>query len=274
MAKYKKKRARELQHDKFRDTAISIFDRLGDRLAGKGRTILYGLIGVVVVGALIALYVQWSYRKSDEARRALGRAITISRTQITGQLPPGAPPPTGPTFSNERERAQRTIEEFEKVAAKYGDPYHSEARYFIATNRLLVEREKGISELAELTSNSLPEVATLSKFALAQAKEVDGQLDEAAKLYSDIVALNTPVVTPETANLRLAEIYQKQGKTKEAADLLFNIVEASRIAKDPDGNSAKPSAASREAAQKLEKIDPERYAKLTPEAPVAGNLPF
>ena len=274
MAKYKKKRARELQHDKFRDTAISLFDRLGDRLAGKGRTILYGLIGVVVLGALIALYVQWSNRKSDEARRALGRAITISRTQITGQLPPGAPPPTGPTFSNERERAQRAIEEFEKVAAKYGDPYRSEARYFIATSRLLVEREKGITELAELTNNGLTEVATLSKFALAQAKEADGQFDEAAKLYSDIAALNSPIVTPETANLRLAEVYQKQGKKQEAADLLFNIVEASRIAKDPDGSSPKPSAASREAAQKLEKVDPERYAKLTPEAPVAGNLPF
>ena len=274
MAKYKKKRARELQHDKFRDTAISIFDRLGDRLAGKGRTILYGLIGVVVLAALIALYVQWSHRKSDEARRALGRAITIGLTQITGVLPPGAPPPTGPTFSNERERAQRAIEEFEKVAAKYGEPYRSQAHYFIATNRLLVEREKGISELAGLTTNGLPEVATLSKFALAQAKEADGQLDEAAKLYSDIAALNSPVVTPETANLRLAEVYQKQGKKKEAADLLFNIVEASRIAKDPDGNSAKSSVASREAAQKLEKIDPERYAKLTPEAPVAGNLPF
>jgi tetratricopeptide (TPR) repeat protein len=274
VAKYKKKRARELQHDKFRDTAISIFDRLGDRLAGKGRTILYGLIGVVVLAALIAFYVQWSQRKSDEARRAIGRAITISRTQITGELPPGAPPPTGPTFSNERERAQRAIEEFEKVAAKYGDPYGSESRYFIATNRLLVEREKGINELAALTNNGLPEVATLSKFALAQAKEADGQLDEAAKLYSDIAALNSSIVTPDTANLRLAEVYQKQGKTKEAADLLFNIVEASRIAKDPDGNSAKPSAASREAAQNLEKVDPERYAKLTPEAPVAGNLPF
>ena len=274
MAKYKKKRARELQHDKFRDTAISIFDRLGDRLAGKGRTILYGLIGVVVLGALIALYVQWSNRKSDEARRALGRAITISRTEIAGALPPGAPPPTGPTFSNERERAQRTIEEFQKVAAKYGDPYRSQARYFMATNRLLMEREKGISELAELTNNGSTEVATLSKFALAQAKESDGQLDEAAKLYSDIAALNSLIVTPETANLRLAAVYEKQGKTKEAADLLFNLVEASRVAKDPDGNSAKPSAASREAAQKLEKVDPERYAKLTPEAPVAGNLPF
>lgn len=274
MAKYKKKRARELQHDKFRDTAISIFDRLGDRLAGKGRTILYGLIGLVVLAALIALYVQWSNGKTDEARRALGRAITISRTPITGELPPGAPPPTGPTFSNDRERAQRAIEEFEKVAAKYGDPYRSEARYFIATNRLLGEREKGINELAELSNNGLPEVATLSKFALAQAKEADGKFDEAAKLYSDIAALNSVIVTPETANVRLAEVYQKQGKTKEAADLLFNIAEASRIAKDPDGHSAKPSAAAREAAQKLEKIDPERYAKLTPEAPVAGSLPF
>lgn len=273
MAKYKKKRARELQKDRFRDTALSIFDRIADRLEGKGRTIIYALIGVVVLGALIALYMQWSHRKSDEARRAMGRAITIARTQITGELPPGAPPPTGPTFSSERERAQRTIEEFEKVAAKYGDPYRSEALYFIGTNRLYIDREKAISELTELTKSNLPEVATLSKFALAQAKEADSKYDEAAQLYSEIARLNSVIVTPDTANLRLAEVYQKQGKTKEAADLLFNIVEASRVAKDPDGDSAKLSGAAREAAEKLEKLDPERYAKLTPEAPGA-NLPF
>jgi hypothetical protein len=32
------------------------------------------------------------------------------------------------------------IDEFEKVAAKYGDPYRSQARYFIASNRLGVDR--------------------------------------------------------------------------------------------------------------------------------------
>ena len=31
MAKYKKKRARELQHDRFRDTTMGFFDRLGKR---------------------------------------------------------------------------------------------------------------------------------------------------------------------------------------------------------------------------------------------------
>ena len=48
MAKYKKKRARELQHDQFRDTAMSVFDRLGTRLEGRGKAILYGIVGVVV----------------------------------------------------------------------------------------------------------------------------------------------------------------------------------------------------------------------------------
>jgi tetratricopeptide (TPR) repeat protein len=273
VAKYKKKRARELQHDKFRDTAISIFDRLGNRLEGKGRTILYALIGAVVIAGLVALFVNWRGRKADEARRALGRAITVATTPVTGELPPGSPPPTGPVFSNERERAQRAVEEFEKVAAKYGDPYRSEARYLAATNRLVVDREKGISELNELSGNGIAEVAALSKFALAQAKDADGKLDEAAQLYSQLAALNSFVVTPETANLHLAGVYEKQGKTKEAADILFNIVEAARASKNPDGTPQEQSAAAREAAERLQKIDPERYAKLTPEAPDL-NLPF
>jgi hypothetical protein len=56
---------------------------------------------------------------------------------------------------------------------------------------------------------------------LGQAKESDGKFDEAAQIYSDVAKLNSLTVTPETANLRLASVYEKQGKKKEAADLLF-----------------------------------------------------
>ncbi len=122
--------------------------------------------------------------------------------------------PARPSFSSEQERARKAIEEFEKVAAKYGDPYRSEARYFVATNQLYVEREKGVNELGQLSSSGVADVAVLSKFALAQAKEVDGKYDEAASLYSQIAALNSVVVSPETANFRLAMVYQKQGKLK------------------------------------------------------------
>ncbi len=249
---------------------MTVFDRLGDKLEGKGKTILYGLVALVVAVALVGFYVTWNNRKKDEARRAMGRAIVIAATQVAPMSP--SIDPNAPKFASERERAQKAIEEFQKVAAKYGEPYRTEARYFIATNLLYVEREKGISELTELAKVSIPEVSTLSKFALAQAKEGDAKYDEAAALYSELAALNSSVVSSETANLRLAAVYEKQGKRKEAVELLFNIAEASRKAKDDDGTPLPPSGAGREAAETLQKLDPERYAKLTPEAPQA--LPF
>jgi tetratricopeptide (TPR) repeat protein len=263
VAKYKKKRARELQHDRFRDTTMGFFDRLGERLEGRGQTILYGLGAVLLAAILVVVFVKWRNRKADEAQQALGRAITIATTDISSAPVAGS---TEPSFNSEYDRAQRAIDEFEKVATKYGDPYRSEARYFIAANRLLVDRTKGISELTELSRSSVPEVAALSKFALAQAKESDGKLDEAAQLYSDLARQNSASVTSETANLRLAKVYNKQGKKKEAVDVLFNMVEASRKAKGENNQPAPISAAVREAATELQKLDPARYAQLPPEA--------
>jgi tetratricopeptide (TPR) repeat protein len=271
VAKYKKKRARELQHDKFRDAAGRIFDRVADKLEGQGQAILYVLGGLVLVGVIIIVGVKWRHRKADEAQRALGRAITIATTPIASASP--APNVTGPTFSNEQERAWQAAAEFQKVADKYGDPYRTEARYFVGANLLYVDREKGMNALAEVSKSGVGETATLAKFALAQAKEADGKYDEAAKLYSELAAQNSAVVTPDTANLFLAGVYVKQEKNKEAADLLFKIVDTSRKAKDEDGKPVQESSAVRDAAEKLQKLDSDVYAKLTPAAP-SGNLPF
>lgn len=262
MAKYKKKRARELQHDRFRDTTMSFLDRLGNRLEGRGRTILYAVGGVLLASLLVIFFVKWNHRKNDEARQALGRAINIQTAAVSPSPIPGS---TETTFSTEKERAEKAIAEFEKVAAKYGEPYHSESRYFIASNRLVVDRPKGVSELTELASNSSGEVAALSKFALAQANESDGKLDDAARLYSELAKLNSATVTPETANLRLAKVCAKQGKKKEAADLLFNIVDAARKAKGSDNQPVPQSTAAREAGEELQKLDPDRYKQLPPE---------
>jgi hypothetical protein len=46
----RRKRARELQHDRFRDTTMSFLDRLGNLLEGRGRTILYALGGLLLAG--------------------------------------------------------------------------------------------------------------------------------------------------------------------------------------------------------------------------------
>ena len=267
MANYNKKRARELQHDKFRDTTMTLVDRVLNRLEGQGRMILYVLGGIIVVGLLIIFLVKWNNRKTDEAQQALGRAIDISTATVSATAPQTG---SDPVFTNDRERAQRAIQEFEKVAAKYGDPYKSEANYLKATNELVIDRQKAMTDLAALGNSSVTEVGALSKFALAQAKESDGKYDEAAQLYQDLVKLNSPTVTPETANLRLAKVYQKQGKKKEATDLLFSIVDASRKAKGPDQTPIPASSAAREAASELQKMDPDRYAQLPAELPSLG----
>lgn len=267
MAKYKKKRVRELQHDRFRDTTMNLLDRAGNALEGKGRTILYGLGGLLLLGILVVVIINWRARKADEAQQAIGRAIEIATGTISATPTAGS---TGPTFTSGQERSQRAIEEFEKVAAKYGDPYRTEAKYFIATNRLGVDRQKGMSELAELGNSSVPEVVALSKFALAQAKEGDGKFDEAVQIYGEIAKLNSHAVTAETANLRIAGVYEKQGKKKEAADVLFNLVDAARKAKGKDDKPLPISSAAREAATQLQKLDPARYAQLPPEAPMLG----
>jgi hypothetical protein len=268
LAKYKKKRARELKHDKFRDTTMLLADRMADRVAGRGRQILYIILAVVVVAAAGYGIYRWWQKKTDDAEAAMGRAIAIARAEINANPPANS---KDPVFTTEQARAQRTIEEFRKIEAKYGEPYRSEARLFIARSLLVTEHDKGVAELQSLSSGS-GESALLAKFALAQAKEGDGKLDEAAALYSEIAKMNAKIVTPESANLRLAKIYEKQGKNKEAADLLFNMVSAARGAKDKDGKPIPESAASRDATQELLKLDPERHKQLP--APPAPDISF
>jgi tetratricopeptide (TPR) repeat protein len=267
LAKYKKKRARELKHDRFRDTTMLLADRLADRVAGRRKQILYVLIALVVVAIGVYFFVSWRNKRAEEARAAMGRAIAINIADIMPAPPPGS---KDPVFSTQEERSARAIQAFQAVAAKYGDPYRTEANYFIATNELVTDRLKAENDLQVLSQGS-GDVAALAKFALAQAKESDGNLDEAARLYTDLTKANSSVVTPDSANLRLAIVYNKQGKKKEASDILFNIVSTARNARDKDGKPIPESAASREAAPELLRIDPARHGTL-PAPPSSPGL--
>ena len=244
-------------------------DRLAERAAGRGRQILYALAAIVIIAAAAYGIVRWRHKHAEEAEQAIGRAIAINDAEISNSPAPGS---HDPVFSTPQERSERAIQEFEKVAAKYGEPYRSEARYFIATNKLVTDRATAETELQSMSQGN-SEIAVLAKFALAQTKESDGNLDEAARLYSEVAKAGSGTVTPDIANLRLASVYDKQGKKKEASDLLFNIVAAARKAKDSDNKPVPESAAAREAAQKLLKIDPARHAQLPP-APSPMDLSF
>jgi tetratricopeptide (TPR) repeat protein len=181
---------------------------------------------------------------------------------------------TGPnelTFPSERERAERAVNEFQQVAAKYGDPYRAKARYFMAVNLLTIDRNRGFSELESLAQTAKDETRAWARFALAQAREADRQYDPAIMLYGELLKEKAGFVPSNTVKLRLAAILEKQGKRKEASDILFDIAESARNARDSAGKAVPPSSAAREAAQKLESLDPERFAQLSPD-PLASGL--
>ncbi len=249
---------------------MGLMDRLAHQLEGKGRLILYGLAAIIALGLIFWVWSWRSNRKAQEAYRALGRAIEISSATVS-PTPSPAPGATGLTFTSEKERAENAIREFQAVADKYGSPYRDKAKYFIATNKLALsdKRNEGISELDALGKSGDEEVATMAKFAQAQAREEDGQFDAAANLYNELAQKNSSILASDTVNLRLANVYEKQGKKKEAADLLFKIVETARKAKDPEGKPLMQSAAARDAATRLEKLDSARFAQLPPEEPPA-----
>src|SRR5205085_6203381 len=130
---------------------MGIFDRLGDSLEGKGQTILYAIAGLFLLAILVGVFTWWRGKHAEEAQRALGRAIEIAEAPVAPTPQAGT---TGPTFTNEKDRAQAAAAEFQKVEAKYGDPYRSLAHYFRAANLLTIDCANGIKELEALTHNS------------------------------------------------------------------------------------------------------------------------
>lgn len=251
---------------------MGALDRLAHRLEGQGRTILYAIAGLFVLLILYFVYAWWSEGRADKARLALGKAIEVAEAPVVTGTP--LPNQTGPTFPSERERAQKAVEEFQKVQQQYGSPYSDLARYFAATNLLVVERAKGISELEQIGKGGNSEVAARAKFALGQVREADGQPDEAAAIYQELLKEQGKYISENTLKLRLASVYEKQGKKDEAVNLLFGIVEESRKAQQGKEDS-KPQAetgAVRAAAEKLQKLSPERHAQLPPDpTPARGG---
>ncbi|MBA2379952.1 MAG: hypothetical protein H0V76_10315 [Blastocatellia bacterium] len=254
--------------DTFQRTVGEKIEDFGKLFEGHGRNILYGLGALVVLGIIIWLIMTWSGRSSAEAQTALGRAIRTSEAVVTDQpVPAGS---TERTFKTHHERSEAAIAEFQNVADTYGGSVAEKARYFIAVNRLTLDRAAGTQELSAL-AGPRGEVATLAKFALAQVKQNDGALDEAETLYRELSETSDPVVAKGTIKYELANVLEKQGKREEAVNVLFDLVREASEAKDPEGKPIPLTSIAQQAKDKLQNLDPER-AKQLPEVPIESPL--
>lgn len=248
--------------DTFQQNVGKQVEELGKGLEGKGKMILYGLLAVAVAAILIFIFYSYSRRQSSAAQTALGKAIETSQAQVSASPMPNNP---DKTYATDKERSEAAIADFQEVAGKYGSPYSDQAKYFIAVENLKLDRATGLSQLQEAAKSSDKNTSALAKFALAQATAADGKLDEAVGIYSELLTQSSVLPAKETVNFELAGIYEKQGKTAEAADIYFNIVKDGREAKTADGKPLPMTATAREASTKLDKIAPDKAKELPPE---------
>lgn len=248
--------------DKFQETTNKQIVEVSRKFEGKGKTLLYALAALVVLGVLMTIFYSWNRRAAAAAQTALGKAIEVSQAPVTN-----LPVPAGTTervFKTERERAEAAIAAFQDVAGKYGSPVKEKAQYFAAVNRLSVDRAAGVGELENLSKTG-GETGALAKFAVAQTKQGDGKFDEAAALYADLAKTNDSVVSKTTINFALASVYEKQGKNAEAAELYFQIADDAGKAKDSNGKAVPPTQTAREAKERLADLDPAKAAQIKDE---------
>jgi predicted negative regulator of RcsB-dependent stress response len=244
--------------DKFQAEGAKRIEEIAKRVEGKGRNLLYGLLALLALGILIAVFVSYNRRASGEAQAALGKAIKTSEASINESPAAGS---TEKTFKTEKERAEAAVAEFNSVAEKFGGAVGEKAKYFAAVNRLTIDRAAGIAEL-ETLSQSNSDVGTLAKFALAQTKVADGKQDEAATLFSELSQMSDPVISKATVNFELAKVYEAQGKKDDAVNLYFQIADDATKAKDLDGNPVPLSATASDAKKKLQALDPAKAEEI------------
>lgn len=250
--------------DEFQSTVGGKVEELSKKFEGQGRNVLYGIGALAVLGVLIWIFYAWSSRSYASAQAALGNAIETSQSRISETSPPAGT--IGKTFKTEKERAEAAIAEFQLVVDNHGGAAGEKAKYFIAVNRMYVDRNAAVAELEGLAKGS-DEVGKLSKFALAQAYAGDNKLDQAAALYTELDGTSDPIVAKESIKAALADIYEKQGRKDEAVNVLFDLVKIASEAKDMDGKPVPLSATATTAKDKLTQLDPEK-AKELPQQPV------
>jgi tetratricopeptide (TPR) repeat protein len=256
--------------DAFQRASEKRIEDVSKSFAGKGRTLLYAIGAVVVLAILLGIFVSWNRRSNAQAQAALGKAIETAEAQVSDQPQPAGS--TIKTFKTDKERAEAAIAEFQSVAEKY-PTVKDKANYFIAVNRLSVDRAAGVAELENLSKTG-GEVGTLSKFALAQAYAGDGKFDDAARLYQEIAGLNDSIVAKDTVNFALASVYEKQDKKADAANIYYDIAKRASEAKDADGKAIPMTQTARDAKEKLKALDPARAGEIKDPEPEIQRQTF
>jgi tetratricopeptide (TPR) repeat protein len=168
-----------------------------------------GIIGTVVLGILVvgAVYSWRSYARSEvlAANTLLGAALNTFQAYV-GPAPEGASAPGEQTFSTAAEKYRTALKQFSEVVEKYPRQKAAEiALYHVGVCQSeLGNSDAAVKTLEQAVRASDPEIASLSRLALADELTRTGKLSAGEKLYTELANHPTHTVPAATAWLALA----------------------------------------------------------------------
>lgn len=206
----------------------------------------------IAVGAIVWLLIS---RRAGNAAESLARAMAVREATVANPLPPnlGA---GQVAFTTEEEKDRKAYEALEQAAREYPSYHGDLARYLAATHQLNFEPEKAEATLKELAQKG-SEVGVQARLALAGRYEASGRNEEAIAEYQKLKA-NPGSAPPALIDSNLARVHEAMGKTKEAVDLYFAIVNNKDLRSTNLGKAAE---------NRLAVLAPEKAAQLPPPEP-------
>jgi len=207
-------------------------------------SIIAGIAAVVAIIAIVGSYSFYQSR-SSAASTAFGQAMEIYQAPLSTT---GEPPAPGiKVYPDAKSRAAAANAQFQQVASQYGLTNSGRlAEYFVGLT-YIDQGQTGPAQqaLEKVASGWDSNLAALGKDALADIYQQTGQDAKAIDIYNELSKGKSTTVPADLAQLQLAELYQAQGKTDQARQILALLKDKS---KDSTG---KPGAAAEIATQKL-----------------------
>lgn len=254
-----KGQSRQLKSDPLMDQYVKTTEWVQDRSKPLAN---YFIIAAVVIALVLIAWLIMS-RRATNAAESLAVAFQVNDAIVANPVPPGT---TGYAFTTQDEKHRKAYEAFAKAASDYPSYNGDLAGYYAATHQLAFEPEKAEATLKQLAEKNSP-VGIQARMALAGRYEAAGKYDQALAEYNKLKAnpgdLSLPLI-----KLKIARALEASGKTKEAADLLFELASEKDVRSTSVGS---------EAVNRLTVLDPERVEKLPePETKpgLGGGMPL
>jgi len=253
LAKMSKRKARVRVKDmKFRnDPMIRLYDKTQDWLQERGRPLV---IGIGVLAGLFVLYMAGDYFFEYRASKAgveFAKAYEKYNAQVVDAQ---TTTQVGKYYTDEKQKWQESAEAFERLAQDQSGYYGGIGRYYAGISYLHIDKDKGLELLQAAIQKGDPQIADLSRLALAEHFAAAGDVEKAESHYNSL--LNSSFVPHQVVQLGLGKLYEASGSTEKAVGAYF---EAARMDRE--------SGQSSDAEKRLSTLAPDRVKDLPVSTP-------